>query len=617
MNRLRLLGGVLMMLLLVACSKDELSREVFDEREYVRIDLSVVADEDESARAVYHTSGGNIKFSFNNTAGNATTRVVHTTVFDGANNVFEADLNWKIERNGTRLSYNGPLFIHRSKLTADRTKLTLTAIVGNRDLKQAYVISELTEGVTSPKEIEVPYIMKAKLKEVATQKLVLENPTRDAKFKPEGVFLRLTIQNNMPVPTIATGLRIIGATHSNVITDEKGNLSFTNSDTEYAYWFEVHNRDHNVGGRVNVGTSRNPIRFNIGGVIVKPGGAKNANTLLVWLPLLSAQSIKSVYTTGPAYTQAVRTGNQPAQSGSIVDYKAIVEPGGISQTPGGIYVSREGYAQYWIDVDQEKLYFAEDEIDQQLSKYQKVYPSAYLGSLSQWFMYSYGGHSAGDVELFPESALNPRYVDTKVLGYYVQFYKDAVHYSYISDYVRAGGVSYDIMYYSAVLNRYNQETYDNAYQVRARPFLRKVEYIKYGEDGKNPSAVKVSFLPYDKPLHESLKLDNNVHNTHADRGKQYALDKIQILEKHWVQNAINVKSIYFSAIGSTIAGGGRSVFLWTSPRADSYSSDKASNVYFTEREPFVIGQYIGYRSPQSVVRTPLLFFTRTDNPRPF
>lgn len=383
--------------------------------DYTELTLSISApsSEEEARVAAYH-DGGKLKFTFNHPAPNAAvkTRKVKTEVYNGSEKIFEQDLDWTIALNGTRLTYDGPIRIKASQLSPNRglmvkaTTITDTKLLPPKDgpgntyeagdyarysdyynnpYWEARVHAFKTNGgVVSAKEVYPPFEMYSEVKQEGPKLVIADAST--AKFKPQGTFVNLTIQNNMAVPTFAAGVRV-------EMTNGDANTYLINTEFVYpGYIPSTVKRDELTNNYFYSSEAFPTITPQEGLIAVGPGGGKSSVTALVWIPYVEGDAIKSISTVGPAQGTAVLD-KQPSKSGQVINAKVTVEPGELLE-PFGIYTSSERVVQYWIDMEGKQGFDSYVEktdyntpaqtISQALAKMKQINPDAYVPSLYQF-----------------------------------------------------------------------------------------------------------------------------------------------------------------------------------------------------------------------------------------
>lgn len=359
----------LSLILGTSCSKEHNTptNTELDDQSYVTLHLSINGEEDkeETMRtAAMYEEAGKIKFSFSHAEGfTKETRKVLTTVFNGDKVIYQGALDWKIANNGTRLTYDGPIKIKPDDLKNPDLKLTASVtydedlypfqngsinIIGHTRPYASVVAIERNGGREARTEINVPFIMNAKVKQDGSKLVIADHST--AKFKPIGTLVRLSIQNNMAVPTFATAIGV---------------------KLKNGQFYESH-----IG---TYGLYKNS-EAQDGIISVAPGGAKNKVTLLVIIPLIQ-EEIEELYTYGPAYGKAVPS-KVGGKAGELIDYTVTVNPGEVLK-PFGIYTSSERIVQFWVDTEKNVAFFDTSNKFDALRAMRRINPSAYIPSKYQ------------------------------------------------------------------------------------------------------------------------------------------------------------------------------------------------------------------------------------------
>lgn len=359
----------LSLILGTSCSKEHNTptNTELDDQSYVTLHLSINGEEDkeETMRtAAMYEEAGKIKFSFSHAEGfTKETRKVLTTVFNGDKVIYQGTLDWKIANNGTRLTYDGPIKIKPDDLKNPDLKLTAsvtydqdlypfqngsTNMIGHPRPHASVVAIERNGGREARTEINVPFIMNAKVKQDGSKLVIADHST--AKFKPIGTLVRLSIQNNMAVPTFATAIGI----------KLKDGQYYESQIGTYGLYKNSEAQD--------------------GIISVAPGGAKNKVTLLVILPVIQ-EEIEELYTYGPAYGKAVPS-KVGGKAGELIDYTVTVNPGEVLK-PFGIYTSSERIVQFWVDTEKNVAFFDSSDKFDALRAMRRINPSAYIPSRYQ------------------------------------------------------------------------------------------------------------------------------------------------------------------------------------------------------------------------------------------
>jgi|GEM_PF-2603491 lipoprotein len=210
----KVLLALFALLALTSCSKE--ANEPKGKERFAPSSMQLeVAAEVPSARALsFSLQNGKPKVSL---AGR-TTLPVWTFIYDGDNLVYSQLLDWKVE--GTKVYYIGDIQISHSYTP---TNLTLVAmVVGNKNdgvtkieannlytpSLQDNTIHKLTD--LENYDINIPYKMEVKLdyrSDAPTMLYTNRRPAAERKFKPEGLFLRFKIKNELDHDITVTTMR--------------------------------------------------------------------------------------------------------------------------------------------------------------------------------------------------------------------------------------------------------------------------------------------------------------------------------------------------------------------------------------------------------------------------
>lgn len=365
-------------------------------QEYVTLKLAMAGEEGESeqARALFYHDGTSIKFTFHDPKSTATTRKVETKIYNGDNLIYNQVLDWKVERNGTRLTYSGDIRIKANLLTNPNLRLEATT---NPNLGQPYIYyrdqnapSHLREfavvikssgGASSAQSINTSFKMNVKVQQQGSKLVIADHP--EAKFRPQGHLMRLSIQNNMKVPTFATGISV----------------QYQGENRSQIYEFYT----------------KDVYSENINGILpVKQGGQRNKEQVLLWLPNAEIGKNFTIRTLGPAAGTAVPT-KISSKAGGIYEFLVTVNPGEILE-PLGIYTSSERVVQYWIDIDKQKAFYYSHEKEEALAQMRNIDHNAYIPAYEQL---AYFGTTSLDSTQFNNGGTKVNLVDNQIQTTYV------------------------------------------------------------------------------------------------------------------------------------------------------------------------------------------------------
>lgn len=358
----RIFGFWLIMIgqLFSACSKDQLTDLHIGEGQYEYLRLSIKGgadtseDELELARATYNVDGNaNIKFSYFTDVNGAKIKSakVLTVVFNGTEEIFSQELDWKVTNDGKRLEYDGELKIEKSKLS-NATDLKVIAFFQNNSTYHYDVINSAKQ---NPVVLTPPYVMQTAVKQVG-KALTLADPTT-AKFKPWGTMVKLVVTNNMDVPTMIDGFRFYDAPgktrtetldeilYAPITLNKNGEITIESSVTSrYAETGEAHTSAEHPALEL----PQNEFTH------IKPS---QSATFYTWLPLEYTSKLPKIESSGFGETTGVLR-KRPTQNGQIVTYDFTLRPGNYQDLPFGLYISHENIVQPYVNPDDSNMVVA-------------------------------------------------------------------------------------------------------------------------------------------------------------------------------------------------------------------------------------------------------------------
>lgn len=449
------IGLISIVTLLCSCDNDTKSNEVtFNEDDYVTLSLSIEGEEEpDSPRTGFFKENDNIKFTFSKAG--ATTRPVHTALYDGTKKIYEKTLNWQIANNpsgvGRKLTYSGTIVISKSLIPSSGV-LNLYAISGSKSFNQATQITPITS--TSPVEIEVPFVMATKVKLTQTKLVISE--TQTATFAPKGNLVRVRITNNTADAINITGLKVMGAGHEAVSINPMGGVSAHANNAERIY---------TLTSAINLSANQT-----------------TQQGLFFWLPTTAAAQVSKVEAiiNSNARQTSSRQNNKTATDGNILAWNVTLTPpppAGCEDWWGDGMILLEGNSNLTRQVCNQTIYYYTGKQILALKNENKLPEGYYWPDYQDWTRYIPNGESLGSIPIpFLPGALPKADIQETV-----RFSRNSPVVSAKSTLVFPGGGAYAIRFYDTP----------------QRCFMRW-KYIKNASNAENPAVVEISYLPYEE-----------------------------------------------------------------------------------------------------------------------
>ena len=222
-KQLVIMKKVLMMLCavlaLASCSKEatepqEQGQEQKKQQPKTPVSLSLSATiSDLDAKALDHQLDGNKLKHFLN---GKTELKVFTFIWDAdaprGSYLFSRELTWKVAEDGKTIYFDGNIDVYAAHLNPSTANIRLVAAIGQLPGSSGEVYPR--EEAAKPRlagdqfPINTPCVLRTKLQLTSDRKLLYntKQPEADRRFKPEGIFLRFKIRNELGTQVKITNL---------------------------------------------------------------------------------------------------------------------------------------------------------------------------------------------------------------------------------------------------------------------------------------------------------------------------------------------------------------------------------------------------------------------------
>ena len=219
-KQLVIMKKVLMMLCavlaLASCSKEatepqEQGQEQKQPTTPISLSLSATIS-DLDAKALDHQLDGNKLKHFLN---GKTELKVFTFIWDAdaprGSYLFSRELTWKVAEDGKTIYFDGNIDVYVAHLNPSTANIRLVAAIGGIGAtRDVYPREEAAKPRLAGDQfpINTPYILRTKLQLTTDHKLLYntKQPEADRRFKPEGIFLRFKIRNELGTQVKITNL---------------------------------------------------------------------------------------------------------------------------------------------------------------------------------------------------------------------------------------------------------------------------------------------------------------------------------------------------------------------------------------------------------------------------
>ena len=125
--------------------------------------------------------------------------------------MFNRELTWKVAEDGKTIYFDGNIDVYVAHLNPSTANIRLFAAIGHiGEAREVYPREEATKPRLAGDQfpINTPYILRTKLQLTTDRKLLYntKQPEADRRFKPEGIFLRFKIRNELGTQVKITNL---------------------------------------------------------------------------------------------------------------------------------------------------------------------------------------------------------------------------------------------------------------------------------------------------------------------------------------------------------------------------------------------------------------------------